>query len=58
MYMALVMGASMAVIMLSFMLKKYTNVRVNTAFSSAAPSYSCWLSGLFADRQPSKMWPI
>ncbi len=30
-YMALIMGASMAVVMLGFMLKMYENVRLNTA---------------------------
>ena len=32
-YMALVMGAAMAIIMLAFMLKMYTNRKVNMAIS-------------------------
>lgn len=45
-YMALVMGASMAVIMLVFMLKMYTNRRVNIgilAVSAVVFSLALWL---------------
>jgi uncharacterized protein (DUF305 family) len=45
-YMALVMGASMAVIMLAFMLKMYTNRRVNIGIfvaSAVVFSLALWL---------------
>ena len=45
-YMALVMGAAMAVVMLAFMLAMYTDRRINTAIflgSAAAFAVSLWL---------------
>ena len=51
-YMALVMGASMAVIMLAFMIKMYTNRRVNIGICVASAVVFSLLSAV---KRPSKM---
>ena len=55
-YMALVMGATMAVIMLAFMPKHVSPAGAPTApFSPAASSCSSWRSGWCAARRPLTM---
>ena len=50
-YMALLMGATMAIIMLAFMLSMYSSKAINTAISRELPSLSPGRSGSCAARR-------